>query len=102
MNNDERLLQEILQQTHELVELAEYAKWDALSALENQRDEQIRRLFDHTPEIEQETLREATEYLLEKNKLVMRYALSERDSLFIEQSKLKQSAKAVSAYLNEL
>lgn len=99
MANDSARLQAIIDDTTRLVTLAEAGEWDAVVALHNSRDEEIQALFTGTPGIDPDVLAEGLVYVLNKNKVLTQYSLSQRDSLRMEMSKAGHAHKAISSYL---
>jgi len=97
--NAENEFDSILKDTIKLIELAELGEWDDLISLEKKRELAIKNLFNHQPDIDETVLREGLQYILQKNKILVQYSHSQRDSLQIEMSKAGHAHKAINQYL---
>ena len=99
MPSDLQQLQSIILDTKKLVDLAEEGEWDALVELEKTRDVDLKKLFATSPDIEPSVLAEGIQFILDKNKILTKFSLSQRDSLRMEISKAGHAHKAINAYL---
>jgi flagellar protein FliT len=97
--NAEIKFDEILKDTSKLIELAELGEWDKLISLEKKRELAIKSLFTKQPDIDESVLRDGLQYILQKNKILMQYSHSQRDSLQMEMSKAGHAHKAINQYL---
>lgn len=99
MSADLQQLISIIADTKKLIDLAENNEWDAVVELEKTRDIAIKTLFDSKPDIEPSKLAEGIRFILDKNKVLIQYSHSQRDSARMEISKIGYAHKAISAYL---
>ncbi|KXJ46660.1 MAG: flagellar protein FliT [Cycloclasticus sp.] len=99
MTSDLQKLLNIIADTKKLIELAEEGEWDTVVELENTRDIAIKKLFDSKPDIEPSKLAEGIQFVLDKNKILTKYSLSQRDSIRMEISNAGHAHKAINAYL---
>jgi len=97
--NAENEFDSILKDTSKLIELAELGEWDELLSLEKKRELAIENLFSNKFDIDEAVLREGLQFILQKNKVLMQYSHSQRDSLQIEMSKAGHAHKAINQYL---
>ena len=97
--NAEIKFDEILKDTSKLIKLAELGEWDKLISLEKKRELAIKSLFTKQPDIDESVLRDGLQYILQKNKILMQYSHSQRDSLHLEMSKAGHAHKAINQYL---
>lgn len=99
MTSDLQKLQSIISETKKLIHLAEEGDWDAVVTLEKTRDVDLKQLFETSPDIEPSALAEGIQFILNKNKILTQYSLSQRDSIRMEMSKAGRAHKAINAYL---
>jgi flagellar protein FliT len=99
MTSDLQKLQSVISDTKKLICLAEEGDWDALVMLEKTRDVELKQLFETSPDIEPSVLADGIQFILDKNKILTQFSLSQRDSIRMEMSKAGHAHKAVSAYL---
>jgi flagellar protein FliT len=99
MNQDLQKLKTIIEDTDTLMKMAEEGEWDALIELEKKRSVKIDDLFKVKPDIHPEKLADGIQYILEKNRILKQYSLSQKDSIQMEISKANHAHKAVNAYL---
>ena len=97
--NAEIKFDEILKDTSKLIKLAELGEWDKLISLEKKRELAIKSLFSNQPDIDESVLHDGLRYILQKNKILMQYSHSQRDSLHLEMSKAGHAHKAINQYL---
>ncbi len=97
--NAEIKFDEILKDTSKLIKLAELGEWDKLISLEKKRELAIKSLFSNQPDIDESVLHDGLQYILQKNKILMQYSHSQRDSLHLEMSKAGHAHKAINQYL---
>jgi len=100
MTNDLQQLSTIIQDTKNLIGLAESGEWDAVVELEQTRDAAIKKLFASKPNIEPSELAEGIQFVLDKNKILTKYSHSQKDSLRMEMSKAGHAHKAINTYLS--
>jgi len=100
MKDDLQQLASIVQDTKNLINLAENGDWDAVVELEQTRDIAIKALFASKPDIEPSELAEGIQFILDKNKLLTKYSHSQKDSLRMEMSKAGHAHKAINSYLS--
>lgn len=101
MSLDHQKLKIIIKDTDTLISLAEEGEWDRLIELEKKRSIKINSFFNGKPDIEPSQLAEGIQYILEKNKILKQYSLSQKDSIRMEMSKANHAHKAVNAYLQD-
>jgi flagellar protein FliT len=99
MPSDLQRLDSILADTEKLIQLAQEGEWDAVVKLEKARDTDIQHLFETPPDIEAVVLAESIQLVLDKNKILTQFLLSQRDSLRMEMSQAGHAHKAINAYL---
>lgn len=99
MTSDSHQLQSIISDTKKLIHLAEEGDWDTLVELEKTRDVDLKKLFETSPDIEPSVLAEGIQFILNKNKILTKFSLSQRDSIRMEISKAGHAHKAINAYL---
>jgi len=99
MSADLQQLISIIADTKKLIDLAENNEWDAVVELENRRGTAIKKLFDSKPNIEPLKLAEGIRFILDKNEILTKYSLSQRDSIRMEMSTVGRAHKAINAYL---
>jgi len=100
MSNDLQRLASIVKDTKSLINLAENGDWDAVVELEQIRDVAIKELFASKPDIEPTELAEGIQFILDKNKILIKYSHSQKDSLRMEMSKAGHAHKAINTYLS--
>ena len=83
MPSDLQRLDSILADTEKLIQLAQ----------------DIQHLFETPPDIEAVVLAESIQLVLDKNKILTQFLLSQRDSLRMEMSQAGHAHKAINAYL---
>jgi len=98
--NDQQQLQGIMNDSKKLLLLAEEGDWDAVVELEHSRGLLIESLFKTPPAIEPNMLAEGIQFILDKNKILIQFSHSQRDSLRMEMSKAGRANKAINKYLN--
>lgn len=99
MFNDLQQLQSIITDTNSLINLAEEGEWNQLVELEKSRDNAIQALFKTQPNIDPKVLQEGLVYILNKNKTLTQYSVSQCDSVRMEMSKAGHAHKAIDSYL---
>ena len=99
MGSDLQQLQSIISDTQKLIHLAENGDWDAVIELEKKRDTDIKKLFESPPNIEAPVLAEGLQFIIEKNKTLKKYSLSQVNSIRMEISKAGHAHEAINAYL---
>lgn len=99
MSLDKKKLKIIINDTDTLMSMAEEGEWNCLIELEKKRWAKINSLFKSKPDIDPSQLAEGIQYILEKNKILKQYSLSQKDSIRMEMSKASHAHKAVNAYL---
>jgi len=99
MSNDTHQLESIIAETNTLINLAEEGEWNQLLELEKSRDNAIQHLFKAPPNIDPKVLEEGLVYILNKNKILTQYSVSQCDSVRMEMSKAGHAHKAIDSYL---
>lgn len=99
MSNDIQQLESIIADTNSLINLAEEGEWNQLLELEKSRDNAIQHLFKAQPNIDPKVLEEGLVYILNKNKILTQYSVSQCDSVRMEMSKAGHAHKAIDSYL---
>lgn len=99
MSSDLQQLQSIISDTKKLIDLAENNDWNAVIELDKKRNTDIQQLFESPPNIEAPVLAEGLQLILEKNKTLTKYSLSQVDSIRMEMSKAGHAHEAINAYL---
>ncbi len=100
MLTDIQQLNAIVGDTKKLIDLAENAEWDSLVELEKSRDLAVKSLFKVKPNVPTAMLAEGIQFVLAKNKILMQYSHSQRDSVRMEMSKAGHAHKAINSYLS--
>ncbi|MBV1952473.1 MAG: flagellar protein FliT [Cycloclasticus sp.] len=100
MLTDIQQLNAIISDTKKLINLAENGEWDSLVELEQTRGLAVKSLFRSKPNVPATMLAEGIEFMLAKNKILMQYSHSQRDSIHMEMSKAGHAHKAINAYIS--
>jgi len=98
--SDQQKLQRIIDDSKKLLLLAEEGNWDDVVELEHSRGLLIEALFKTPPAIDVQQLAEGIQFILDKNKILMQFSHSQRDSLRMEMSKAGHAHKAINNYLS--
>ena len=93
-------LQQIVDQTTEMLRLAEAGDWDQLSELDGSRSRNIKDFFDSNLLASESNAVAIIQDIQSTDKIILRMVLSAKDGLRLEMAQAGNNKRAMKAYLS--